>query len=67
MPNPCIALLQVIPIEINGIANAKISKYPTPMLIILLSFVNKLRIFSENDRKKTAYIIDIDIETFNAK
>ena len=66
-PNPCIALLQVIPIDIKGIANAKILKYPTPILIILSSFVNILRMFSENVRKKIAYIIEIVTDTFNAK
>ena len=50
-PRPCIARLQFIAIEINGIANAKILKYPTPIFIISGSLVNKLSICLEKNKK----------------
>ena len=47
-PSPCMTLLLVIPIEINGYVNTIICKYWTPYLIIIWESVKTGKILSAN-------------------
>ena len=58
-PSPCITLLQVIPMVINGYAKTSTLKYSTECLIIFGSFVKPEIIYLLDMEKKMLNIIDI--------
>ena len=61
-PRPCITLLHVIPMVINGYANTNTLKYSIAWVIILLSFVNPEIISRLKIEKNILKNIEIIIE-----